>query len=816
VATIIASLLATVGIDSRELTKGLNEAKKELEGTSKQVKETAKNFDFVKTAAVSLAVTGFAMIIGEVKAAVDETARYAKSSLDLASALGITQQEAQKLIQVSDDVGISVSQLSTAFEMATKKGFQPTVENLATLADKTNAMADPTERATYLAGIFGRGWANISPLLEKGGNSIRAAADEAQNMGLILDDKANAAAETFRQNLDTLNDTLTGVKYTIGSAVIPVINDLITLTKGASSQTDLYEQALAALRLRYGENSTQVKDLTDRYKAHNDAVGIVTDKTVLAARAAAELPPPLKQTEVQSKETAKALKEWAESTKAGSESSFELSKIIQDDLNKALQESTKEFQAYFKTIQTDVLGINDYAKSETDLAKKQKDLQTELAKLTRSQGAAIYSTKKSVLSDNELLKAKLDLAKVTEDLTLKQRKKNESDAEFNARMQGLVVTADKLTGKIGETSAAVTGYVDNSKKIKEVTASLKEVENQIEANKQAHIAATKQFVLDSIEQRLAADGVISDKEQEALIGIARGFGLIDDNTVAALRSANALSSAYLEGKINEDQLVVGAINLSKELANWGVSTNVTSGIIAAEREIAKLHQGVVDFVGESDSMMSAKQNILDAESAQATLHAGVVGLGEQTNTRLFSDKVAADMASAIANFTYAEREIMKLHTQTAGLGSQTNTQTFASNVKTDMTNTQEGIKIAIQAAMELYDSINKLQSKEIHVKTFYEEITQKSTLPPQQGPGYASGANFIVPPGYPNDTFPMRVQSGERVIVQPAAEASKSDSGSGVTINNTINAAPGMDANALAAIVSQRITRQLRGARAVR
>lgn len=32
--------------------------------------------------------------------------------------------------------------------------------------------------------------------------------------------------------------------------------------------------------------------------------------------------------------------------------------------------------------------------------------------------------------------------------------------------------------------------------------------------------------------------------------------------------------------------------------------------------------------------------------------------------------------------------------------------------------------------------------------------------------GYASGADFIVPPGYPNDSYPMRVQSGERVIVQ--------------------------------------------------
>ena len=39
-----------------------------------------------------------------------------------------------------------------------------------------------------------------------------------------------------------------------------------------------------------------------------------------------------------------------------------------------------------------------------------------------------------------------------------------------------------------------------------------------------------------------------------------------------------------------------------------------------------------------------------------------------------------------------------------------------------------------------------------------------------QGPGYASGADFVVPPGYPNDSYPMRVQSGEHVTVTPAGQ----------------------------------------------
>jgi hypothetical protein len=38
------------------------------------------------------------------------------------------------------------------------------------------------------------------------------------------------------------------------------------------------------------------------------------------------------------------------------------------------------------------------------------------------------------------------------------------------------------------------------------------------------------------------------------------------------------------------------------------------------------------------------------------------------------------------------------------------------------------------------------------------------------GGGYANGADFIVPPGYPNDSYAMRVQSGEHVQVTPASK----------------------------------------------
>ncbi len=48
-------------------------------------------------------------------------------------------------------------------------------------------------------------------------------------------------------------------------------------------------------------------------------------------------------------------------------------------------------------------------------------------------------------------------------------------------------------------------------------------------------------------------------------------------------------------------------------------------------------------------------------------------------------------------------------------------------------------------------------------------------------PGFAGGGDFIVPPGYPRDSYLMRVSSGERVTVTPRGEAAGSSARSGHT-----------------------------------
>jgi len=59
---------------------------------------------------------------------------------------------------------------------------------------------------------------------------------------------------------------------------------------------------------------------------------------------------------------------------------------------------------------------------------------------------------------------------------------------------------------------------------------------------------------------------------------------------------------------------------------------------------------------------------------------------------------------------------------------------------------------------------------------------QTAMISSQKAPTFAKGGDFIVPPGYPKDSFPIRVESGERVQITP-----KSDVGGMFPSSSTVN-----------------------------
>lgn len=177
--------------------------------------------------------------------------------------------------------------------------------------------------------------------------------------------------------------------------------------------------------------------------------------------------------------------------------------------------------------------------------------------------------------------------------------------------------------------------------------------------------------------------------------------------------------------------------------------------------------------------------------------------------KLKNDEAAAAMKLATAEFlnqqlaaSLTEEGQRRLAVE-LGLMSEADylAATAAQNLTKMLDGTRASEELMIGATGTLRDTINSLQSRniDINISTFYHEYRIQSGAAPsghegdtgQAGDGSygnttpttpdpsrdnrARGGDFIVPPGYPNDSYRMGVQSGEHVQVTPAGGGGGTD-----------------------------------------
>ena len=113
---------------------GDKETAASLKGVKDSIGELSREFLGVNLASLTAA----GAIAGVGKFAIDatkETMAYAESVRELSRNLGISAEEASKLLQIGDDYKISAQEMTTALQLAVKNGFVPSIENLSILAD---------------------------------------------------------------------------------------------------------------------------------------------------------------------------------------------------------------------------------------------------------------------------------------------------------------------------------------------------------------------------------------------------------------------------------------------------------------------------------------------------------------------------------------------------------------------------------------------------------------------------------------------------------------------------------------------------------
>jgi hypothetical protein len=224
----IGSLWYNIGAKTVDFQKSLNDSKSKLIQFKNGLNDVTKSlagFDLTTAAGVA----GIGILVKEYRKAIDETMLYAQQVRTLSRDIGATPQDISKLIQAADDTEVSFESLKTAMVMANKQGIDITIEGMQKLADKYVSIQDPLDRTRFLTDTFGRSGENLGALMALGGAGIKAAGDEAERYGRILDESAIAKTEGYRLAVDNLQDSLGKMKDSMALDVIPSLTDMLNV-----------------------------------------------------------------------------------------------------------------------------------------------------------------------------------------------------------------------------------------------------------------------------------------------------------------------------------------------------------------------------------------------------------------------------------------------------------------------------------------------------------------------------------------------------------------------------------------------------------
>jgi len=194
-------------------------------------------------AAISAGSIGLAVHTAESIAKLNELAQSSGISVESLSALafagksvGIETESMAKIIQKMDKAvlaaAISPGTTANAFtrlHVAVKDAsgaIRPATDIMADLAGKFAAMPDGVTKTALALQIFGRGGAEIIPLLNRGADGIREMTDTAKALGVVIDSQTAAAATKFKEDLVTIEAAGQGAAIRLTKDLLPALDFL--------------------------------------------------------------------------------------------------------------------------------------------------------------------------------------------------------------------------------------------------------------------------------------------------------------------------------------------------------------------------------------------------------------------------------------------------------------------------------------------------------------------------------------------------------------------------------------------------------------
>jgi hypothetical protein len=203
-------------------------------------------FDSIQANAATFATAAAGAIATFAAQGVTAFQDLALSADKFAGATGLAVEEASRLLEVTGDLGIDAGTVETGIgKMNTVLGKSPDLfeelgiqveyandgtvnanETFLNVIDRLNKIKDPATKAKIATQILGKGWRDMSQLINMGADDLRASLATVSDAKVISPEEA-AKAKKFRDNMNDLKDTIEDLSLQIGEVLVPAIADAV-------------------------------------------------------------------------------------------------------------------------------------------------------------------------------------------------------------------------------------------------------------------------------------------------------------------------------------------------------------------------------------------------------------------------------------------------------------------------------------------------------------------------------------------------------------------------------------------------------------
>lgn len=173
--------------------------------------KNVQSFGAAASAMAGLALTAGAAVGAAFLASAKAFADNADELGKMSEKTGIATETLSKLKFVAEENNLSWEQMQKAFRGASieaSKSNQTFEQLLTGTADRFSSLSDGAGKAAEAQRLFGKGGADLIPILNLGSDGLKKAIKDAEEFTTVIDSKTAAAADAFGDNIGRIGSTL--------------------------------------------------------------------------------------------------------------------------------------------------------------------------------------------------------------------------------------------------------------------------------------------------------------------------------------------------------------------------------------------------------------------------------------------------------------------------------------------------------------------------------------------------------------------------------------------------------------------------------